>query len=842
MKRGSRFPLVAILPAAFAVTLNAQVVQVTPSNLNGWVLTSSDPTGNVPPPAAYLAPGFETPPIGSGSVHLNVGPDGNDAAQARTANFTGTRMDAITALSYSTFTEVDGSGGQSPYLIFHIDPDGNAATANDELWFFEPVYQSAAFFPSNPQGPLVVDTWQTWNALTGGWYSTSGLAGSGPGVNVKSIPQLLAAAPNATIVNSGTGGVRIVTGFGAGAWNNFIGAADNFTFGTAAGTTIYDFDVAAPTVVTITPANMENWTLTTVDDGDGTNTATSTFVTGPGTPPLGSGSVQLAVGADGDDAAEARSNRFDGQFLRDLSELRYSTFQQSGGSGGQAPYILLRVDYDNNGTQDDLLFFEPVYQTGAFCPSNPQPAVTTGAWQTWDAFNGCWYSLNGIGGTGPGVNVKPLSAILAVEPDARFATSVTSGALRFVAGFGAGAWDNFIGNLDNVTVSFPAPATGAPRTTYNFDPLPAISIADLMQAEGNAGTTNFNFVLTLSSPVGYPVTVQFSTSDGTATVADGDYTPANLVTATFAANTTTTTATVAVTGDLKFEANETFNVTLANAVGATILDGAAVGTIANDDPVPAISITDVTQAENLTSFVFTVSLTNPSASPVDVNFATADGTAVAAADYTATSGTLTIPAGATAGTITVTVLNDTIFETNETFFVNLTAPTNATIADTQGVGTITNDEGAVADVSVTKAGPATADGATSMAYTITVANAGPQSATNVVLTDTIPAGTTFVSATPSQGTCTGTTTTTCNLGSLTSGGSATVTLIVTSPLSTGPITNTATLTATEIDPVAMNNTSSVTTTVGATNIPTMSGWMLIVMMTTLAAVAFTKLR
>ena len=83
---------------------------------------------------------------------------------------------------------------------------------------------------------------------------------------------------------------------------------------------------------------------------------------------------------------------------------------------------------------------------------------------------------------------------------------------------------------------------------------------------------------------------------------------------------------------------------------------------------------------------------------VTVNFATAK----AAEDYTAAAGTLTIPAGQTTGTITVLVNGDRLGEPNETFCVNLSAPTNATIADGQAIGTILDDEPRISISDVTK--------------------------------------------------------------------------------------------------------------------------------------------
>jgi hypothetical protein len=89
---------------------------------------------------------------------------------------------------------------------------------------------------------------------------------------------------------------------------------------------------------------------------------------------------------------------------------------------------------------------------------------------------------------------------------------------------------------------------------------------------------------------------------------------------------------------------------------------------------------------------FTVKLDKPSTVPVTVKYATANGTATAGSDYIATSGTVTFAPGETSKTIVVQVCGDTIDEPDETFVVNLSQPTNATIADNQAVGTIIDDE------------------------------------------------------------------------------------------------------------------------------------------------------
>src|SRR5262249_51933493 len=113
-------------------------------------------------------------------------------------------------------------------------------------------------------------------------------------------------------------------------------------------------------------------------------------------------------------------------------------------------------------------------------------------------------------------------------------------------------------------------------------------------------------------------------------------------------------------------------------------------------PLPSLSISNVSQPEGnsgTTAFNFTVTLSTPSSSPVTVQYATADGTATTANnDYTASSGTLTFAPGQTQQTITVLVNGDTVVELDETFAVNLSNPSNATLGTGQGQGTIQNDD------------------------------------------------------------------------------------------------------------------------------------------------------
>jgi hypothetical protein len=227
-----------------------------------------------------------------------------------------------------------------------------------------------------------------------------------------------------------------------------------------------------------------------------------------------------------------------------------------------------------------------------------------------------------------------------------------------------------------------------------------IAIGDVRMAEGDVGQTALRFTASLDQAQSAPVTVDFATANDTAT-APSDY-AATTGTVTFAPGETAKTVTVQVNGDTTVEPDETFDVNLANATGnATIADAQAVGTIVNDDqpviaPPSRIAIGDVRMAEGnagQTAFRFAVSLDQAQSAAVTVDFATANATATAPSDYTATTGTLTFAPGETAKTVTVQVNGDTTREPDETFNVNLAnAAGNATIADGQAVGTIVNDD------------------------------------------------------------------------------------------------------------------------------------------------------
>jgi len=219
----------------------------------------------------------------------------------------------------------------------------------------------------------------------------------------------------------------------------------------------------------------------------------------------------------------------------------------------------------------------------------------------------------------------------------------------------------------------------------------SLSVSDVSIIEGNAGTRNALVAVSLSSPSNQPVTVDYSTANGTA-VAGSDYQTVSGK-LTFSKGVTSKSILVPVIGNQVIESDEAFFVNLKNAKRATIANGQGVVSIVNDDT--SIRIGDVWLEEGnsgTTSFTFTIDLSVAIGQPVTVNYATADGSAMAGSDYAAASGSLTISAGETSGTLTVLVNGDRLIEPDENFFVNLSNATIGTITDSQGRGYIYDDE------------------------------------------------------------------------------------------------------------------------------------------------------
>ncbi len=238
-----------------------------------------------------------------------------------------------------------------------------------------------------------------------------------------------------------------------------------------------------------------------------------------------------------------------------------------------------------------------------------------------------------------------------------------------------------LGTPGNASLGTPSSHT---LTIADNDAAPALSIAGSVSvAEGNSGTVDATLTVSLSAPSSQAVSVQYTTADGTATTADGDYQGVTSAqTLTFAAGETSHSITIPVNGDTKYETDETFTVTLASPTNATIASATGTVTITNDDSQPTVTFTSASQtvAESAGTATITAQLSNPSYQDVSVPFTTG-GTATqdAGNDYTLTAGPVTIAAGGSSANITVTINDDALDEPDETVIVTLDTPTNATL-------------------------------------------------------------------------------------------------------------------------------------------------------------------
>jgi uncharacterized protein (TIGR03437 family) len=253
-------------------------------------------------------------------------------------------------------------------------------------------------------------------------------------------------------------------------------------------------------------------------------------------------------------------------------------------------------------------------------------------------------------------------------------------------------------NAADFFVAGPFPRnSSSPTNNCTAGTPPNLTINDVTVAEGNSGTTTTTFTISLSAPApSTDITFDIATQDNTATVANNDYVAKTLTSQIIPAGQTTYSFSVTINGDVTIEPNETFFVNVTNVSGATVTDGQGVGTIQNDD-VPALSINDVSLTEGnagTKTFTFTVSLSAPAPSTVTFDVTTQDNTAtVADNDYVAHSVTAqTIATGNSSVRFDVTVNCDSNIEPDETFFVNVTNVTGATVSDGQGLGTILNDD------------------------------------------------------------------------------------------------------------------------------------------------------
>ncbi|GIL16465.1 MAG: hypothetical protein BroJett040_02160 [Oligoflexia bacterium] len=296
--------------------------------------------------------------------------------------------------------------------------------------------------------------------------------------------------------------------------------------------------------------------------------------------------------------------------------------------------------------------------------------------------------------------------------------------------------------------------TASQATDGTISPvIAASSLQDLVGGSNLASTSGFDNEVTLISPLvihinntsategsslaftaslsrssTQTVTVDYTINQGTA-LATSDYTSgAAAGTLTFAPGETSKQITILTVDDSISELTENLSVTLSQPSGdnASIGTATGTGTITDNDPL-TISVSDPVATEGQ-DLIFTVSLSNQASYDVTMNYATADGdesnqtlnAKTSNNDYTATSGTLTIPAGQTSVTITVHTTDDLFFEQPELMILLLTNPSSpATFFDDIGLGSIANNDPAPT-VQFTSTSSSVAESTTSHSITLSL--------------------------------------------------------------------------------------------------------------------------
>ena len=253
------------------------------------------------------------------------------------------------------------------------------------------------------------------------------------------------------------------------------------------------------------------------------------------------------------------------------------------------------------------------------------------------------------------------------------------------------------GAAGNATVTI-ADNDVAPTPTPTPTNLPTLSINDVTLNEGNSGLTAFVFTVTRSGDTSGASSVNYATGGGTGSPTN-DYRAASGV-LSFAAGETSKQIAVQVDGDTFVESDNTFFVNLSGAAGATIADAQGAGVIVNDDPsAPAppptlgVVATDADAAERLPGAaanpgVFTITRPGDTTAVLTVNFALG-GSAGNGADYGQVFSPVTIPAGSTSATVTISPIDDATIEGTESAVLTLTASSAYAISSSNGSATIT---------------------------------------------------------------------------------------------------------------------------------------------------------
>ncbi|HSW04695.1 Calx-beta domain-containing protein [Aquabacterium sp.] len=316
-------------------------------------------------------------------------------------------------------------------------------------------------------------------------------------------------------------------------------------------------------------------------------------------------------------------------------------------------------------------------QTASFFVALNRPSTTavTVAYATADdtTLAGSDYlAANGTLNFAPGEMVKTVTLTLQddehAEPDEFFKLLLSNaGGATLADGSGLG----LIGRSDSAATS-----------------TPLISAKALAVGESDGFAT---FVVQLDAPSQNEVRVSYQTDIGSATYggnADYIYRSEQLV---FAPGETTKTVNVPITPDTVAEGTEVFWLDLYSPVNATVAQKYTPALVIDNDGTsgtPVLGISDAVVDEASQTVSFFVTLNKPSTSTVSVDYASANGSAQAGSDFLAASGRLSFAPGEVAKTVTLTLLDDTLQESNESFQLQLGNASGATLLDAAGAALI----------------------------------------------------------------------------------------------------------------------------------------------------------
>lgn len=286
-------------------------------------------------------------------------------------------------------------------------------------------------------------------------------------------------------------------------------------------------------------------------------------------------------------------------------------------------------------------------------------------------------------------------AVTIYVDDVSDGTGTTNDAWASGSGYniGGNGFAFFAGTLDNITISGTQAAPPASGPVVSLTASPS-SIAE------NGGTATIIATMDATASATVTVAVGFAGSASTGS----DYTLSTTSIA-IASGQTSGSLTATAINDSVYEGNEAFTASITSVTGggasASSTASNAIVTIVDDESAPTVnlSVSATSIAENLATAYVVASLANASYQNVTVNFGFS-GSATLNTDYSASSNSLIVTAGNTSGSISITAIQDTLDEDNESILVGITSVTNGSAGATSSLSVTVTDDDAVPSVSV----------------------------------------------------------------------------------------------------------------------------------------------